>query len=231
MNEVNYFSIRMAKLTNAELKNYLENKEDFQDYAVLAALLELEKRGIVVENSDEIKKELNEIKESKAVEIEPTIEEAIQNDASAIATDVALPALYSTQSIFIFGALFSVFGGGILMALNLFQLNKKNSGWLVIMGAILYSYLLSYIYTALNIADKVTITNLISVQDIFIALLISVVSSLFGVFLLYKLVWEKEKPSSSNYEKKGILKPVFIILAINLVIGLILLSSGNMPQL
>jgi hypothetical protein len=231
MSEENYFSIRMARLSDAELKKYVDNKDDFQHYAVLTAILELEKRGITVENSDLIKQELAEIKASETANIIEPVEQIATQSTAQINTNTEVPALYSTQAIFIFGALFSVFGGGILMALNLFQLNKKNSGWLVLLGAFFYSFSLNYIYTFLNIADKVSITNFISASDIIFALIISIVSSLVGVFILYKLIWEKEKPSNSNYEKRGILKPVLIILAINLIAGLVLMSSGNFPQL
>ncbi|RXP53793.1 hypothetical protein EC396_09870 [Lutibacter sp. HS1-25] len=223
MSEENYFSIRMARLSDAELKKYVDNKDDFQHYAVLTAILELEKRGITVENSDIIKQELAEI-------IEPIAQSASQSTVQ-IESNTETPALYSTQAIFIFGALFSVFGGGILMALNLFQLNKKNSGWLVLLGAFFYSFALNYIYTFLNIADKVSITNFISASDIIYALIISIVSSLIGVFILYKLIWEKEKPLNATYPKRGIIKPILIILLINLVAGLVLMSSGNFPQL
>jgi len=231
MSEENYFSIRMARLSDAELKKYVDNKDDFQHYAVLTAILELEKRGITVENSDIIKQELAEIKASETAKIIEPIEQFASQSTVQIDTNTETPALYSTQAIFIFGALFSVFGGGILMALNLFQLNKKNSGWLVLLGAFSYSFALNYIYTFLNIADKVSITNFITASDIIYALIISIVSSLIGVFILYKLIWEKEKPLNAAYPKRGIIKPILIILLINLVAGLVLMSSGNFPQL
>lgn len=221
MSEESFFSVRMSKMSDSELKKYVDNKDEFQDYAVLSALLELEKRGIPVENSALIKQEIEEVEVAQKEEIGETIEATNFSET---------PALYSTQSIFIFGALFSVFGGGVLMLLNLFQLNKKNSGWHVIIGSIIYSISLSYIYTFLNISDKVSITNLVSIDDIFIALLISVISNLLGVYLLYHFIWKKEVPSDLNYKKKAIWKPILIILAINLAAAILLMASGNFPQ-
>ena len=162
-------------MLDSELKKYVDNREEFQDYAVLTAVLELEKRGIHVENGALIKQEIEEVEVAEKEEIGEPIQSSTRSSTEA-------PALYSTQSIFIFGALFSVFGGGVLMVLNLFQLNKRNSGWYVIIGSIIYSFSLSYIYTLLNISDKVAITNLVSVDDIFTALLISVVSNMVPVF-------------------------------------------------
>ena len=221
MSEESFFSVRMSKMSDSELKKYVDNKDEFQDYAVLSALLELEKRGIPVENSALIKQEIEVVEVAQKEEIGETIEATNFSET---------PALYSTQSIFIFGALFSVFGGGVLMLLNLFQLNKKNSGWHVIIGSIIYSISLSYIYTFLNISDKVSITNLVSIDDIFIALLISVISNLLGVYLLYHFIWKKEVPSDLNYKKKAIWKPILIILAINLAAAILLMASGNFPQ-
>ena len=221
MSEESFFSVRMSKMSDSELKKYVDNKDEFQDYAVLSALLELEKRGIPVENSALIKQEIEEVEVAQKEEIGETIEATNFSET---------PALYSTQSIFIFGALFSVFGGGVLMLLNLFQLNKKNSGWHVIIGSIIYSISLSYTYTFLNISDKVSITNLVSIDDIFIALLISVISNLLGVYLLYHFIWKKEVPSDLNYKKKAIWKPILIILAINLAAAILLMASGNFPQ-
>jgi len=223
MSEESFFSIRMTKMSDSELKKYVDNKDEFQDYAVLAAVLELEKRGVSVENGAQIKQEISEV---EVVEKE-VIGEPIEFESTASTTT---PELYSTQSIFIFGALFSVFGGGILMLLNLFKLNKRNSGWYVIIGSIVYSFSLSYIYRLLNISDKVLITNLVTIDDIIIALFISVISNLFGVYLLYYFIWNKEVPSNLNYRKKAIWKPILIILAINIVAGLLLMGSGNFPQ-
>lgn len=217
-------SKRMANMPNAELKNYVDNKDDFQDYAVLSAILELEKRGIPVENAGDIKAALTVI--APVEEIEAS--QATETNHTTIKSG---PSLYSTQAIFIFGALFSVFGGSILMVLNLFQLNKKNSGWYVIIGAIVYSFALSYVYTFLNITDKVSITNMASFEDLLTALIISLISNVLGIYLLYEFIWKREVPADLNYRKKSITKPILIILAINFLAAILLLSSGGFPQL
>jgi len=223
MSEESFFSIKMSKMLDSELKKYVDNREEFQDYAVLTAVLELEKRGIHVENGALIKQKIEEVEVAEKEEIGEPIQ-------SSTTSSTTTPELYSTQSIFIFGALFSVFGGGILMLLNLFQLNKRNSGWYVIIGSIIYSFSLSYIYSLLNISDKVSITNLVTIDDVFTALFISVISNLFGIYLLYHFIWKKEVPSNLNYKKKAIWKPILIILAINMAAAILLMASGNFPQ-
>jgi hypothetical protein len=216
------FAIKMAKMSDVELKNHIDNREDYQDFAILTAILELEKRGIPVENGAQIKQELTALEAAKKEAIDTPLQE---NNSTSNKT----LALYSPKSIFIFGVLFSVFGGSILMAINLFQLNKKNNAWYVIIGSVIYSFIINYVYSFLNITSKVSITNFVSISDIFIAILISVLTSLIGVYLLYELFWKKEIPSTINYREKSIWKPVLIILLINFVAALILLGSGGFP--
>ena len=224
MSEESLLSVRMSKMSDSELKNYTDNKDHFQEYAVLSAVLELEKRGVVVENSDQIKQDAKAIETIETAKIDTPLETSNTHSKET-------PSLYSTQSIFIFGALFSVFGGSVLMVLNLFQLNKKNSGWYVIIGTFIYSFSLSYIYTFLNITDKVSLTNLASFSDLFTAFIISLVSNLLGIYLLYYFIWKKEVPEDLNYKKKAIWKPVIIILAINLIAAIMLIASGGLPQM
>ncbi len=223
MSEESLLSIRMAKMSDSELKNYTDNKDDFQEYAVLSAVLELEKRGVFVENAAQIKQDAKAIETVEAAKIITPLE-------TENTTSTEVPSLYSTQSIFIFGALFSVFGGSVLMVLNLFQLNKKNSGWYVIIGTFIYSFSLSYIYAFLNLTDKVSLTNLASFTDLITAFLISLLSNLLGIYLLYYFIWKKEVPADLNYKKKAIWKPVLIILAINLIAAIMLIASGSFPQ-
>lgn len=220
MSEESLFAMKMAKMSDAELKKHIDNKDEYQDFAILTAILELEKRGIHIENGMQIKEELisSETIENESIDT-PLIENNIHSNETL--------ALYSTKSIFIFGTLFSVFGGGILMAINLFQLNKRNNAWYVIIGSVLYSFILNYIYSFLDIADKVSITAVTSINDIFTAILISILSSLVGVYLLYELFWKKEIPSNTTIRNKSIWQPVVIILLINLVAAIMLLGSGG----
>lgn len=207
MSEENYFSIKMARLSNDELKNYVENKEDYQDYAVLTAILELEKRGVTVENSEQIKQETSELKVAEKEKIGEPI----------VATTTTLsntPILYSTQFIFIFGVLFSVFGGGILMAMNLAQLKKIKAARLAVFGSLAYTMLLIMLFDVLGVTNAI----------------ISLISSVFGIFLLEQFIWKKEVSPQINYEKRAIWKPIAIGLLIALPIAYYMIVTGNFSQ-
>ena len=224
MSKESLLSIRMAKMSDSELKNYTDNKDDFQEHAVLSAVLELEKRGVLVENSELIKQEVKAFEAIEKEKIDIPLETTTSQSKN-------IPSLYSTKSIFIFGAIFSVFGGSVLMVLNLFRLNKKNSAWHVIIGTFIYSFSLNYVYAFLNLTDRLSLTNLASYTDLFIAFTISILSNLLGIYLLYYFIWKKEVPTDLNYETKATWKPVIIILIINLLAAILLIASGEIPQI
>jgi len=207
MSEESFFSIRMTKMSDTELKKYVNNKDEFQDYAVLTAVLELEKRGVFVENSEQIKLDISDEEAAEKERIGTPIE-------TDTATFTSIPLLYSTQFIFIFGALFSVFGGGVLMAMNLLQLKKVKAARLVIIVSLSYTILLIVLFDLLGISNA----------------LLSLFTSILGVFLLDHFIWKKEVSSEINYEKRDAWKPVAIGLLIALPMAYYIISSGNFPQ-
>lgn len=208
MSEGSLLSIRMAQMPDAELKNYVDNKDDFQDYAVLTAILELEKRGIEVEGCEKIKEEFLEAKSEEA----PT--NFAQPEPQKTASYSGLPELYSTRFIFIFGALFSVFGGGILMALNFLTLNNKKAARTTVLASLGYSVALVFLFDALGVTNA----------------LISLSTSILGVYLLDQFIWKKENPKAIEHKEKSILKPIIIGVLIAIPLAYLMIISGNLPQ-
>lgn len=207
MNQKNFYASKMLLKSIDELKNYLNNRDDFQEDAVLSAILELEKRGVKVDEGEKIKEEISAVKT-----IEPAIEsEHTQFQESALKET---PELYSTKFIYIFGALFSVFGGGVLMALNFMSLKNKKAARLTILASLGYSILLTFII------DSIGIPNI----------LISLGSSLFGVYLLHYFIWNREAPENINYKEKDIWKPIIIGLLIAMPLAYLMMTTGNIPQ-
>jgi len=207
MSQKNFYASKMILKSIDELKNYLNNREDFQEDAVFAAILELEKRGIPIDESEKIKEELSDIK---------TIEPTIENDDSSFQENTLseTPELYSTKFIYIFGALFSVFGGGILMALNFMTLKNKKAARLTILASIGYSIIMTFLIDALGIPN----------------LLISLGTSLLGVYLLHYFIWNRETPPSLDYKEKDIWKPIVIGLLVALPLAYLMMITGNIPQ-
>lgn len=206
MSQYNYYSSKMIKKTDEALKNYVLQKDHFHEEAVLAAIWELEKRGIVVENMEQIKQEYTSIIDDKKHIYEPISSETF--------VEINTPTLYSTRFIYIFGVLFSVFGGGILMALNFMWLKNKKAAINTILASLGYSFVLTLVIEALGI------------QNLFISL----IASVLGIYLLHYFIWNKEVPSTLNYKERDIWKPIIIGLLIAMPLAYLLLISGNLPQ-
>jgi hypothetical protein len=210
MREESFFSKKLAKLNNADLMNYIENKDHFQDYAVLSAILELEKRGITVENAETLKQELvpEAIVENTT---NPEIAEPIKINSASTSQK---PVLYSPQFVFIFGILFSVLGGGILMAMNLMQLKKIKAARFAVLSALTYSISIYILLEVLGITNPI----------------VSVLSTFLGLFLLEQFIWKKEVSPNLDFEKRAIWKPIVVGLLIALPLAMYLIATGNIPQ-
>jgi hypothetical protein len=114
----------------------------------------------------------------------------------------------------IFGILFSVFAGSILMAMNFVRLDKKKLARLVLLAGLSYSFL------------QVLIFDYLKVKNTFI----SVMSSLLGVYLLHFLFWQKNVEDDSIYPKRNAWNPVIIALGITLPIIYFMMKSGILVQ-
>ena len=208
MSQENFYSPKMILKTDDELSDYIDNKDHFQEEAVLAAIYELENRGIVIENSAQIKEEIT----ANIPEISVKAEATSDNKPNAQQTET--PQLYSTQFILIFGV-FTLLGGGILMALNLMQLKNVKAARFVVIATVVYSLLTAILLQAFGI------TNM------FISLAVSVL----GIYLLYDLVYKKEFPKEvKNFTPRNIWIPILVLLALSIPMLYLLYATGGLPQ-
>lgn len=207
MSQENFYTKQMLLKSDDELKNYIENQDHFHEDAILAALLELEKRGVEVEESERIKQTIAEVKTLEKEEEVDTLN--FQQNTSN-----ETPELYSTKYILIFG-LFTLLGGSILMALNFMQLNNKKAARLVIMASLSYSLASAIILQSLGITNPV----------------MSVVVSILGIYLLYEFIYKKEFPQNiTDYKPRNIWIPIIICLAVSLPLLYLLAATGGLPQ-
>lgn len=196
MTKENYFSNQMANLSDDELKMYLEHRSEFQEEAVLAAIWELKKRNITAENIEQIELQITN--------------KQVLTGAKNFTNDPNAPELYTTRFMTIFGVLFSVFAGGILMAMNFSRLGDKRMAWIVGLSGFLYSIL------------QATITTQMKINSGLILLL-----SFLGMFLLENLFWKRNFPVDLKFRKRSILWPLLTgILIYAPFIYAIILSGG-----
>lgn len=146
------FAAKMSRKTVAELRDYVDNRYQYREEAVLAALAELERRGAPDPAAATITQEL-QISQQETTQREQAArdQEAQQELArrrargqEAPEVEETGPALYSPGTITVFSVLFSMVAGGILLALNLRTLRRYGPSWLVIGFVIAYLALTHY---------------------------------------------------------------------------------------
>lgn len=142
------YAAKMSRKTAAELRDYVDNRHQYREEAVLAALEELAQRGTPEPEAATLRQELQisqretEVREAAAREQEAQNELARRRlrgqEAPAETPEEAGPVLYSPGTITVFSVLFSMVAGGVLLALNLRTLRRFGLSWLVILFAVSY---------------------------------------------------------------------------------------------
>jgi hypothetical protein len=196
----NYYSKSMVQKSDKELQEYVNQKDDFQEEAVLAAIYELEKRGALSTAITTLKEALSS--NLKVVE-KPSGNTASKNNA--------IPLIYSNNFILIFGVLFSVFGAGILIAMNFMQLKKVKTARVYLFAGLGYSLLQMLVFSIFKTTSP----------------LISVASSLLGVYML-NFYSNKEIPEDTKTAPRNIWNPIMVAILISLPLAYIVLKMGGL---
>lgn len=181
----------MINKTDDELRIIIDKRSQFQKEAVLAAIWELEKRNKADSEIKDIESQLL-FKEDNF----PEKAEVKEQKDSSITDDPNAPLLFTSKYIVFYGGLFSVFAGGILMAMNFSRLNKVGMVWLTIITALSYSVIQVIILEKLNISS------------------LAVPLSFLGMYLLEAILWKNKVPKDLKYRKRNI----WVSLTIGLLI-------------
>lgn len=147
------YAAKMSRKTDAELRDYVDNRYQYREEAVLAALEELARRGIPEPTAAAITEELQisqqetNRREAAAREAEVEREQArrvARGDVMPEEEKETGPALYSPGTIALFSMLpmSMMIGGGILLGLNLFRLRRIRA--LLLLLAFMVVYLLVF---------------------------------------------------------------------------------------
>ncbi|SET92580.1 hypothetical protein SAMN04487998_3190 [Hymenobacter actinosclerus] len=142
------FPAKMSRKTVAELREYVEQRYQYREEAVLAALTELERRGLPEPNAEALMAELRlgqEQTERREAVVRAEVAEQVQarrvarGEASPDAAEVG-PRLFSLGAITIFSVLFSMIAGGVMLVLNLRTLQRGRAALLVV------AFVLAYVF-------------------------------------------------------------------------------------
>lgn len=129
------YAEKMSRKSLSELRLYVQNRVEYREDAVLAALTELEQRGELPAEAAAIRAELLPIVEQQRA----AAAEAANRPADTLGqedTEQEGPALYSPGTIVLFSMLpvSTMVGGGILLGINLFKLRRMKA----LLGLILF---------------------------------------------------------------------------------------------
>lgn len=197
----NFYSKKMHQKSVSELQNYIKNRINYQEDAVIAAIWELENRNEIYPEMQVLKKELEAL--NNKVNVEPKMVEAKS------------VTLYSFNFIFLFGILFSVFAGSILIGLNLIQLKNKSRARLAIFSGLIYSFIQVYLIEYFKITSP----------------FVSVFTSLLGIYMLNYYFLKPELKPDEIYLPQSTWQPLLIGIAIALPIAYFIMKSGGMAAL
>lgn len=165
----NDYSAGMKRIPEEGLREYIDNPDNYYDPAILAAIWELERRrGLRTDEAN-----LESLILSRITSTVENISEIAPDPAFPLKEK--LPSLYSMQSIYVFSVLFSVIGGGILMAIN-FNRTRNRSEIPKVLG-------FSVIYTLLAVLLLTYTGNPSPFLSVFVNLL--------GSFLIGEIFWKR----------------------------------------
>lgn len=208
MTKENYFSSKMVNKSDSELQEYIDNKSQFQEEAVSAAIWELEKRGKVGVDAQSVNVQI-EIKREQKLEQEEQIKKEIN-----YTDDPNAPRLFPKWSIWFFSVLFAPIFGGFLMAMNFKETKQKK-----LIGMVLG---FSIVFTAIVI---ITVTKVREMNNTSYNL--TYLMNLVGGLILDQYFWNVKLGKDLKYRKR----PVWIALIISAAIaGLMIWASISSGQ-
>jgi len=188
--------------SNFELLDMVNKKYKYNEEILITLLQELDKRHLSNDRIDELKKEIS----FTSIKTEIVKEETVSQEKEE---NTAVPQLYSIKALFMVAVFFSVFFSAILLAINLYKVNKKKN--------IVHLISLSFLFS-------LTVSMLIQSMGVF-ASIIGILLNVGGVFLLIKYFW-LPNIGSMKYEKKSMLIPIIIGIIISIPLLILMYQQG-----
>ncbi|WBA41318.1 hypothetical protein [Hymenobacter canadensis] len=209
------YAEKMPRKNLSELLLYVRNRAEYREDAVLAALEELDRRGLPQPEAAEIRAEYGPIVEKQEKEKKSREATAApvpgSRPTSAAGQPAAAeePALYSPGTIVLFSMLpmSMMIGGGVLMAMNLFRLGRKRA----LLGLLLF--MVVYLLVVSNVMAWAMLQGLNPYLAIVLFNVPAVLAYLFWFWPRYV--------QKATYRSRSLVPPMIICFA--LVWGLQLL--------
>ncbi|WP_375434669.1 hypothetical protein [uncultured Hymenobacter sp.] len=195
----------MSRKPLSELLLYVQNRTEYREDAVLAALDELERRGEHPTDAAALRTELRPIVEQqRQQEAAVVAAKPLLGDTSAsVSADEEAPALYSPGTIVLFSILpiSMMIGGGVLLGINLFRLRRMRALLGLVVFIVVYMVVGSQILTWAVLQQGL---------NPFLGTLLFNVPAVLAYLLWF---WPRYV-HTDTYRSKSILPPIFICFLI-----------------
>ncbi len=189
----NSYKLVVARMPDEDLLAALKaNESMYLDEMLLAVLDECEKRKLPFPGASVLRARISD---RYVAEVEKFEAEAVVQDIV-----VPLPVFYSQTVILAFTIFFSPLFGGIMLAMNVWKVNKK-SVWQVIVFSVVFTAFSGYV-------------SYYMAPGSFVAILIPI----SGALILSELLWNRFIGKGVAYDKRKITIPLIIALLITLPI-------------
>jgi hypothetical protein len=200
------FEKLMANKSDEGLMNYVEKIDIYTEEAVVAAVLELKKRGKLFSEEDlkNIRLKLDDKKKAKIAEEKEWEKSSLTRN---VVTDENAPAYYSHRAIWGFSVVFTVIFGAVLFSSNL--KGKGNARWIVLGFGIIYTGVAIFL---LSLVPRNT------------GLTIGVNGA--GAWIMTQFFWNKYLGEDTKYRAKSILKPLIISIVVSIPFILAAIYGG-----
>ncbi|MDD3962605.1 MAG: hypothetical protein EOL88_06070 [Bacteroidia bacterium] len=197
-----HYQKTVKRYSDEQLLDVVEHASLYHKDAILAALWEIEARGMKVEDIDSLKSSL-ESEFRMALEAEH-----LEEKENAIDPDTPFPELYSPVAIFWMTLLFNTLFGGLMLVYNTQKVNRQ--GRLpIILFTIFY-----------------TVAGLTLVSIIPIGMLFPVFYNLTGALVLREVMWKRHIPSDQKYRVKSTITPFLIGIVYSLLMLILMHYLG-----
>ncbi|MCB2409200.1 hypothetical protein [Hymenobacter lucidus] len=196
------YADKMARKTDAELRQYVTGRAQYRDDAVLAAFDELARRGQPHPDDALVRPELEAVVQAQAEAArEAEARQLAERDATAEELPATAPELYSQGTIALFSILpTSMIGGGVLLGLNLLRLGRKRA--LVGLGL----FMLVYLLVAANVITYMLIQGL----NPFLG---SLLFNVPAVIVYLRWFWPRYV-HTEHYRSRGVIIPILVSFAL-----------------
>jgi hypothetical protein len=135
-NEDDYTYINSLR-TDEELKERIDNRQNYMPETVDAALIELQKRGVEFTDQelDVIHADVRAHRQNAAM-VDGRLGFFNSNTKNVVTLDPDAPSMYSRRALYVFTVFFGALFGSIMLAMNISKTAKAiNAVWVILFGA------------------------------------------------------------------------------------------------